>query len=716
MQIPATTSIRLILMTHLLCMTSLVCQTQAQSSNTDNAAVWYQQAIDLQRRLSPKDLDLIYSIDWDHPPTSQQLAALAKARPILELMRKGSQRQYSDFNLNYEDGMEILLPHLGSMRTITKIAHAEIVADVQQGRNDLAVDRMQSLIRMTSHLNDDRILISSLVGRAVYDLADRDIQAGLDRGIITGNESAHLASALASLDQADPFGVVEAIATEQFIFSDWMERNFLEPGKRNKLTAMLEGDPQLNPWAGQLQQMSREQFLAEIDSYNQTMDRYVEAFNQDDPAVAKQMMDAIKADIEAGNIGSFAATLIPSFSRIFEIMREGRESVETHKTLLNNIAKDAVDAEELINAATIYQQAISRLDSLGEQWKIALDDLDSNHPLDSAIFNSLDESVESAQGVLDLIYSASKKRRCDFSYLRKNKELFLPPYLVGIKRLLQLTELDMRRRNLHSENDNEKRSALAEAATIFRIISHLSKDDAPLAPIVAHESFGRTMSFLSENGFLTADSVAKPMTDPAEHQTSPPLTTKQYRLLSGSINWIPKADPFGYIRSTTKSRESAAILIFQYSFDPKSSHELRSKDNTIALFAKCPAETLPGLFAILDHFNRDFGAKTQLMESARSANRVAFFKSEQLPELLENAKFLAPDFLHAVTDPNRKDDSLNFDAVPRLALYETLRKSARNDLRRAVAGIRAWRPKDSPSEKTQAPDDETTANKSSTDN
>jgi len=683
----------------------------AQSNDTDNAAVWYQRAIELQQqRLTPKDLDLIYSIDWDRPPTHDELAALAKARPILELMRKGSQRQYSDFNLNYEDGFELMLPHLGSMRSIAKIAHAEIVADVAQGRNDLAVDRMQSLIRMTSHLNDDRILISSLVGRAVYGLADRDIQAGLDRGIITGNESAGLARSLASLDPFDPFGTIEAIATEQFIFSDWMERNFVDPDKRIELAGLLEDDPQSNAMLGPLRQMSKEQFLAQIDSYNQTMDRYVEAFRQEDPEIAQQMMDQIQADLETGKIGILATQLVPAFSRVFKTMREGRDTVETRKTLLNKIAKDAVNPEELINAATIYQQAISRLDSLDESWKLALDEFESNpRPLDLQTINTLDESVTSAQPVLDLIYDASKKRRCDFSFLRKEDELFLPPYLVGMKRLLQLTELDMRRRiALSDKNDqpiadpkNERRSALAEAATIFRIISHLSKDDAPLAPIVAHESFNTTMSFLSENGFLPVDNASTTTATDLPNYP-PPLTEKQYRLLNGSINWIPKADPFGYIRSTTKSRESAAKLIYTYtySFDPKTQHELRSKKDVIAQIAKCPDEALPGLFAILDQFVTNFGAQAEVKD-ARSADRVAFFKQEQLPDLLESAKGMAPDFLHAISDPNQNEHTLNFEALPRFPLYETLRKSARNELRRAVQRIRQLRPEETPQESSK---------------
>ena len=133
------------------------------------------------------------------------------------LMRRGSNQKYADHYLDYDQGFDLTLPHLGQSRALARLMQADAYVHMHDGNTAAAVDRIASLYRMGGHAGDDRILISSLVGQAIWNTGDRVLQSALDRGVLTAGEAATVLSAASDLASNDPFSYVEAVVMEQEI-------------------------------------------------------------------------------------------------------------------------------------------------------------------------------------------------------------------------------------------------------------------------------------------------------------------------------------------------------------------------------------------------------------------------------------------------------------------------------------------------------------------
>ena len=163
---------------------ALISSTTVNAQDSKNAATWYRKAIKAYEAL-PMDLrDSIHNWDWSDPnsPISDEMRlAIAKIQPILRLTQRGANQKHSDFNLAYEEGFDLELPHLSSMRGITRFAMADVTIRIRDGESATAAAELASMYRMSAHLNSDRMLISSLVGNAMFSISDTIVQIGLDQ-------------------------------------------------------------------------------------------------------------------------------------------------------------------------------------------------------------------------------------------------------------------------------------------------------------------------------------------------------------------------------------------------------------------------------------------------------------------------------------------------------------------------------------------------------
>jgi hypothetical protein len=105
-------------------------------------------------------------------------AVLARVEPVLSAARSGARQEYNDFGLDYTQGFELMLPHLGKLRNIGRLMAADAAVRLHDGDASGAAGEIASAYRIADHLPADEILISSLVGQAVFQSADRVARAG----------------------------------------------------------------------------------------------------------------------------------------------------------------------------------------------------------------------------------------------------------------------------------------------------------------------------------------------------------------------------------------------------------------------------------------------------------------------------------------------------------------------------------------------------------
>ena len=137
---------------------TFITSSAVNAQESKNAATWYRKAIEAYSIL-PRDVrDLIQDWNWSDPnaPVTDELRlAIAKIQPILRLVYRGAKQQHSDFDLAYEEGYELLLPHLAAMRGITKLAMTDINIRLRDGDSANAAAELASIYRMSGHLNSD---------------------------------------------------------------------------------------------------------------------------------------------------------------------------------------------------------------------------------------------------------------------------------------------------------------------------------------------------------------------------------------------------------------------------------------------------------------------------------------------------------------------------------------------------------------------------------
>ena len=142
-----------------------------------------------------------------------------------ELVRRAAHATVPcDWGIDFSDGPNIMLPHLGRAKVVCQIAQLRAVWDLQHGRQDDARDDLLAAFVLGRNVASDGILISALVQFAIE---------ALDYGTIAehfGEFSPEtLKQLVAGFDAAPARHTVAAcIQTEKIGFYDWMVNKILE--------------------------------------------------------------------------------------------------------------------------------------------------------------------------------------------------------------------------------------------------------------------------------------------------------------------------------------------------------------------------------------------------------------------------------------------------------------------------------------------------------
>jgi hypothetical protein len=566
-----------------------------------NAATWYRKAIEQYQNLSDSQRDLFASYDPAQGPPSPELrAALSQVQSIIQNFQRGASQEMSDFALDKSQGIDLLLPHLSPMRGIAKLTRADIMVRLHDGDASGAAERLASLYQAGGHGGDDGTLISSLVGQAIFNVADQAAQSGLDSAAFNAADSAKLLGAMKQLGVNDPFNYVEGVAGEQEYFVDWIADKFAGEDGPAKFAEMM-GQWGENERMQQVAALDAEQFQQSLDQHDAMLNSAIEIFSMTDPEKAKAEMAKLAGEIERGEHGILALTLAPSLTRILEQKLKGEQQVASRLELFSKLAAGEANPDDVANAALWYLRAIELLDKIDPVKLQALRDAIArpDAPLNADVLQSLN----GAQQAIDVFREASLKRRCDFGFVRQREQssLIIPSYAPGMHDGLRIIRLDALRLRAAGDDD----LAAERLAICWRMCGHLG-DEPPLthpAPpttlacsIIAHRNFNDTL----------------PMVESwVKHQR---LAEESLIMLRESLARIGRKDPFGYISSTMETRKQVVGELHGQYINNQEQMEAHRKTtelveqfdvdrmfHTLVIFdqlhAAAPVEPLPGELA-----------------------------------------------------------------------------------------------------------------------
>ena len=506
----------------------------ARDSDPKNAATWYARSIAAWQKFkqsSPQQAELIANYTRDQPVTPALRAALGAAQGAIGDFRKGSQQEYCDFTLDYSQGFELMLPHLSEMRGIARAMGADAAIRLADGDTSGAAAELASMYKSSGHFGDDRVLISSLVGQAVFQFADGAVQAGLDSASFNAADAAALLGGAKQLGTDDPFTYVEALGMEQEIVLATLEKYRGPEGAQN--LAALMGEPGVGAELGALDDAAFDEALCQYDAY---MTRVNEIFAMTDKDAALLEARKLEQSLVAGEHGPIAHVVGPAFSKVLERKFLGEEMVRDRIAMLEKLVSGEQRPEEVANAAIWYLRAIEMWEALPKEQREAILGFDAGDLAQSPPAEVAAALVE-AQTTLEIVREASIKRRCDFALLvrRRGPPPIAPHYAPGMAELLLALRNDARR--LLAAGDRE--AAIDRLAIVLRAAAHLGGDVNLAVCRTGHVHFNRTIDLLEHAqsaGTLDVHAAAAaPLVDAAGR--------------------VSRKDPFGYMNALQKTRD-----------------------------------------------------------------------------------------------------------------------------------------------------------------
>ena len=161
-----------LILTLILTLTLCICP-RAWGQDAANAATSYQRAIDMITSPAGRaDYVMLASHDFDrYPATAELRAALARMQPALRLLEQGAARGPADFGTDLSSGYATLLPHLGPMRQLARIARVDAVVRFADGDVGGGTDRLATMYTMGQGVRNRQH--ADLVARGDGDLAAR---------------------------------------------------------------------------------------------------------------------------------------------------------------------------------------------------------------------------------------------------------------------------------------------------------------------------------------------------------------------------------------------------------------------------------------------------------------------------------------------------------------------------------------------------------------
>lgn len=156
---------------------------------------------------------------------------------VYELLEQGSKKSKCNFNPNYEDGPNVLLPHLNSMREAMRLLCIKAIVEAKSGNMEKAFDTLLIGLKISNHLKDEPLLISQLVRIACDGILVECIEGISNSRSIPIEKSKLIMDELTVHKDNEPF--VKCMDGERIIFGMWTFERILR-GKPQDLKEIID--------------------------------------------------------------------------------------------------------------------------------------------------------------------------------------------------------------------------------------------------------------------------------------------------------------------------------------------------------------------------------------------------------------------------------------------------------------------------------------------
>ncbi len=286
-----------------------------------------------------------------YPETAGHDKALRDNQAYVESLLLAAETSDCDWGLAFDAGIDMLLPHLGQMRSTARIfAHdAARLLDADDPAkakaNDIAqagaARRLKALWLMPRQIAEDRVLISPLVGIAIAALGEARTTELMESGALSVTSAQAILNSVRAFEATsdDPFGVRASVIGERELFVGWVRREFTGEDAGRKLVVKFASIGETNSLANEaIEKMNGEELARNLDKLEGYYDGVRAAWDEPD---AKERIEKLGQAVSDGDYGPLGTLMLPAFSKVHASHTRAMTTVKNFRTTLETyIASD----------------------------------------------------------------------------------------------------------------------------------------------------------------------------------------------------------------------------------------------------------------------------------------------------------------------------------------------------------------------------------------
>lgn len=280
-----------------------------------NAAIQYWVAFN---SITPEVAKAAADLDWekigDNFTASRMPAEFTEAAKLdIDALRTelliATRITRCNFECRWEDGIGTLLPHLGKLRSATRILLFDARRAAMNGDTTRAVENLLAIRRIARHTAAEPITISKLVAFAVDSVACSEIISLSKSGKLTAAQRDQLLADIASTSTDDLFTMSEVFMSERAFALTLVGKDKPSAATLRANLGLLGDDTDLK----KLTDMTDEQLIADVRALNTVYDALERAWKLPDPNAS---LVSIMDEVSAGKHGVLATKFTPAFPRM----------------------------------------------------------------------------------------------------------------------------------------------------------------------------------------------------------------------------------------------------------------------------------------------------------------------------------------------------------------------------------------------------------------
>ncbi|MDD4118184.1 MAG: hypothetical protein PHI39_08235 [Kiritimatiellae bacterium] len=225
---------------------------------SDNAAPLYESAFALLKSETLDGKDLIHALstaarEFLAEPESDEKretleAVLAHPATVqaLDLVAQAATRPGCNFNLQYDLGPMLMMPHVNGMLTVGRSLSARALLEARQGAGNQAWPTLETNLRMADALRDEPALISTLVRVALHQNSLASVRRIAEEFPPDDETTAHLADWMNAADYISHY--LLALDGERLFYGEWAFQKFPVWNSNEILSLLGGGGPNCGIW------------------------------------------------------------------------------------------------------------------------------------------------------------------------------------------------------------------------------------------------------------------------------------------------------------------------------------------------------------------------------------------------------------------------------------------------------------------------------------